>query len=117
MNFNGKRTDKPWGHEILWANGKDYLGKVLYIHPGQKLSLQYHEVKEETIICLEGVITISADKDGPSPIVLHPGQTLHVFPRQIHRFENNTNETVILMEVSSNHPQDVVRIQDNYGRV
>jgi mannose-1-phosphate guanylyltransferase len=112
--FDGERVEKPWGHEVIWAKGKDYVGKIIHINPGQSLSLQYHKVKEETIICLEGIATIRGDKKS---IQLKPGMTHHVFPGDTHQFANYTHSDVVLMEVSSNHLDDVVRIKDRYNRI
>ena len=105
--------EKPWGHEKIWAKTATYVGKKLFIKAGHRLSKQYHEVKEETILVLSGVLTVS-DKDDKI-IEVCPGETFHVVPGQIHRFGANYSN-VELIEVSTNHLGDVIRIEDDYRR-
>jgi len=108
-----KKIDKPWGHEIIWAHTKDYVGKLLHITSGNRLSRQYHNKKEETIYVLRGVL-FNYDADGKVQR-LAPGESFHVTPGQIHRFaalEGN----VEVIEVSTNHLDDVVRLADDYQR-
>ena len=108
-----RKVEKPWGHEIIWAETKDYVGKLLHINAGQRLSLQYHEIKEETVYVLSGTLYIY---DGDGNITkLSSGQSFHVNPLQVHRFgANETN--VEIMEVSTPHLDDVVRLEDDYQR-
>ena len=108
-----RKVEKPWGHEIIWAETKDYVGKLLHIKAGHRLSLQYHKIKEETVYVLSGTLYIY---DGDGKITkLTPGQAFHVQPHQIHRFgANETN--VEIMEVSTPHLDDVVRLEDDYKR-
>ena len=106
-------TDKPWGYEKLWAQTKDYVGKILFIKAGHRLSKQYHVKKEETIYVLRGTLYVY-DKDDKITKI-NPGGTFHVVPEQIHRFGANESN-VELIEVSTNHLDDVVRLEDDYKR-
>ena len=109
-----KKINKPWGYEEVWAQTNDYIAKIIFIAPGHRLSKQYHEKKEETVYVLEGIL-INHDKEDNKEWY-SPGHTLHVTPGQIHRFCATENEYVKIMEVSTNHPTDVVRLDDDYGR-
>ena len=80
---------KPWGKEVIWAETPDYVGKLLYINEGHKLSLQYHEQKEETILVVSGELEIFISghgRRGLSSLKLSEGDTYHVTPNTIHRF-------------------------------
>ena len=118
--LNRKReVIKPWGKEVIWAETKDYVGKLLYINEGHKLSLQYHEEKEETILVVSGdlELTVSGQgRRGISTIKLSTGDTFHVKPGMIHRFAATLGSNVVLTEVSTNHLDDVVRLEDDYDR-
>ena len=112
--------DKPWGHEEIWAQSSRYAGKILVINKGHRLSRQYHRVKEETIMVLEGTLVC---EEGPTEVggeiqrhVMGPGEIFHVRPGTIHRFcAEETN--VRLVEVSTSETADVVRLEDDYRRV
>tara|TARA_A100001011_G_C14076175_1_gene742466 strand:+ start:355 stop:684 length:330 start_codon:yes stop_codon:yes gene_type:complete len=108
-----EKIEKPWGYEIIWANTKDYVGKILVINAGCRLSKQYHEKKEETVYVLEGVL-LNYTESGIEKYL--PGQSLHILPNQIHRFGAVDNRYVKLVEVSTNHLNDVVRLEDDFGR-
>jgi mannose-6-phosphate isomerase len=110
-----KRVDKPWGYEIIWAHTDRYVGKLLHINAGHALSLQYHRVKDETIFVLEGelVLEVGAD-DKRKRLILGPQESFHVTPGTIHRFI--AEQAVVLMEVSTPELDDVVRLEDRYGR-
>tara|TARA_B100001123_G_scaffold74689_1_gene84121 strand:+ start:14685 stop:15014 length:330 start_codon:yes stop_codon:yes gene_type:complete len=108
-----KRIDKPWGHEIIWAVTPDYVGKILHINAGHRLSKQYHEIKEETVYVLEGTL-YNYEEDGCITKVL-PGNAFHVNVGQVHRFGANESH-VRLVEVSTPHLEDVVRLEDDYDR-
>lgn len=109
-----EKIDKPWGYEIIWAKTDKYVGKVLYINSGQKLSLQYHEKKTETIYVNEGFLELHLQDQ---ILTLHKGQSFHIEPNIVHRFAcPNYSEYVELVEVSTPELDDVVRIQDDYGR-
>ena len=118
--LNRKRTvQKPWGCEVIWAETKDYVGKLLYINEGHKLSLQYHEQKEETILVLSGELELTVSdhgRRGISTIKLSKGETFHVLPHTIHRFAATLGTDVVLAEVSTNYLEDVVRLEDDYDR-
>ena len=108
-----KKIEKPWGNEIVWAETEDYVGKILNIRAGGRLSKQYHEIKEETVYVLEGIL-YNYEDDG-SITKVYPGESFHVKPGQIHRFGAN-ERNVKLVEVSTSHLEDVVRLEDDYGR-
>ena len=110
-----KIIKKPWGSESIWALTKDYVGKVLFINKGHRLSRQYHEKKEETILVQSGVLHLEIGKENVEYLELDPGQSYHIKPNTIHRFcARDTN--VILIEVSTPYLHDVVRIEDDYNR-
>jgi mannose-6-phosphate isomerase-like protein (cupin superfamily) len=108
--------DKPWGHEEIFAETNDYVGKILVIREGQALSLQYHEVKEETLRVLDGELEMvtGPDVDNLQALKMGPGVVFHVSPGEIHRMVAVTD--CRLLEVSTNHLDDVVRLEDRYGR-
>jgi len=111
------RREKPWGYEHLWALNQHYAGKFLHIHAGESLSLQYHEVKDETIHVLEGKLRL---RIGPSvsqlqDLVMSPGDSQSIPPGTIHQMESL--EDCVIAEVSTPHLDDVVRLEDRYGRV
>ena len=114
-----KRIEKPWGHEEIWAQTKDYVGKILHIKEGHRLSLQLHNQKEETIKVLSGVLEIvySSTRDGQlKSAVLQPGDSFHISPLMVHRFCATMGTDVDLVEVSTNYLEDVERIEDDYSR-
>jgi mannose-1-phosphate guanylyltransferase len=110
------RRDKPWGYEHLWALNEHYAGKFLHIRAGESLSLQYHEIKDETIHILQGKLRL---RIGPSQselldVILSPGQSQAIPPGTIHQME--ALEDCVIAEVSTPHLTDVVRLEDKYGR-
>ena len=111
---------KPWGHEIHWASTNKYVGKVLHISRGKRLSRQYHQVKDETVYVTRGLLIaeIGLKENGePEEIkYLKTGQSLRIQPGTIHRFCAPIDGHVEVMEVSTPELNDVVRIQDDYGR-
>ncbi|MEX0991161.1 MAG: cupin domain-containing protein [Actinomycetota bacterium] len=114
-----RRVDKPWGHEVIWADTPAYVGKILVIEAGKRLSLQYHEVKDETILVISGRLRLHlADEGGEAGevavTVLGPGESRHVPPRAVHRYE--AIERTELAEVSTPELDDVVRVEDDFGR-
>ena len=109
-----KIVEKPWGFELIWAQTDDYVAKILHIEPKQRLSLQYHEKKEETVYVLEGTLLNYTDSESP-PMEIASGQSFHVKPNQVHRFGAG-KELVRLVEVSTPHLSDVVRMEDDYDR-
>ena len=110
-----KRIEKPWGHEIIWAQTEDYVGKLLHIKAGCRLSKQYHAYKEETIFVMRGEVYNYDENDKVQRIVA--GQSFHVSPGQVHRFAASDTSSVDIIEVSTNFLDDVVRIEDDYQRV
>ena len=116
MKQTPRRVEKPWGHELIWAETEEYAGKTLHIRAGEALSLQYHEQKDETIHLLTGEMTFEA---GASPdrlevIDLKAGESYHVRPGTVHRMTALTDCDVL--EASTPHLSDVIRIDDRYGR-
>lgn len=110
------RVEKPWGYELIWAETSRYVGKILFIRKGQKLSLQYHNVKEETILLHTGSMILTAEEDGRLVEKrLGPGDSHHIPPGMRHRMEAAEDCTVF--EVSTPQLDDVVRLEDIYGRV
>ena len=110
-------VEKPWGHEEIWASNEKYVGKILFIKQGSKLSRQYHEVKDETIYVLEGTLLLEIGKDDNiMRASMKPGDTQRISPGLIHRFCADCGTDVKLIEVSTPELDDVVRIQDDYGR-
>ena len=107
-------VEKPWGFELIWAETDSYVGKLLHINPKQRLSLQYHEKKEETVYVVEGTLLNYTDTESP-PQRIATGQSFHVTPNQVHRF-GAEKEYVELIEVSTPHLDDVVRLADDYER-
>ena len=109
-----KFVQKPWGHELIWAETDGYVAKILHINATQRLSLQYNEQKEETVYVLEGTLLNWTDESSP-PQRYGPGAIFHVKPNQIHRFGAGDG-LVKLVEVSTPHLDDVIRIADDYKR-
>lgn len=112
-----RRVEKPWGHEIHFAlvDGK-YCGKLLHVDEGHALSLQYHERKEETISVQSGrlLFEVGEDEDGLESFELLPGESVHLLPGTRHRMSALV-DTVVL-EASTTELDDVVRLEDRYGR-
>ena len=106
------RTPKPWGYEDLWAQTPHYAGKILHINKGHKLSLQYHMEKWESILVLEGKLTLWLKG---YKMALREGDTYDIPPGTIHRFEAKHGD-VKLAEVSTPQLHDVIRLEDSYGR-
>ena len=116
MQTSAKRVDKPWGYELIFAHTDSYAGKILHIDAGQALSLQYHEVKEETLHLLKGTYELEVEEEGR---MVHremkPGDTYHIAPNTRHRMTTDT-ESCDILEVSTPELDDVVRLEDRYGR-
>ena len=110
-----KKIEKPWGYEIWWANSEKYAGKFLHINPNSRLSLQYHEIKEETIYVMKGTLSLWESENDKDVKFLNPGSVYHVSPGKVHRFGAGS-ESVMLCEVSSPELDDVVRLSDDYKR-
>jgi mannose-6-phosphate isomerase len=110
------RVDKPWGYEIRWAVTERYAGKIIHIDRGHQLSLQYHVQKEESIHVLSGVMDLLLESNSGEVEVhrLTAGMSAHIRPGRKHRFI--AAENTDLVEVSSPEIDDVVRLEDSYGR-
>jgi len=109
-------VEKPWGHENRWAITDKYLGKILHISPGHKLSRQYHEQKDESIYVLEGKLILEIGKDPEiQKIILDQGASWRITPNTVHRFAA-PSEGCVLIEVSTPEIEDVVRLEDDYNR-
>ena len=110
-----KRVEKPWGYEIHWAHTDRYVGKILHINAGHALSLQYHLKKDETIYVHSGRLRYEIERDGTMVTLdLGPGDSLHVTPGTIHRM--TAVEDTDVLEASTPEIDDVVRLEDRYGR-
>lgn len=111
------KIDKPWGYELIWARTDKYVGKILHIENGFSLSLQYHKIKEETIMVKSGVLTLElGDAENKILLTLKENDVHHINPGVIHRMSALDGD-VDVIEVSTAELEDVVRLADNYGRV
>jgi mannose-6-phosphate isomerase len=111
-----RKVEKPWGWELVWAEADDYVGKLLFVRAGESLSLQYHDVKDESWLVQEGRARLElGDVDGELEVVeIAPGDAYRFRPRTVHRITAIEDTTVV--EVSTNRLTDVVRLEDRYGR-
>ncbi|MCB9761969.1 MAG: cupin [Alphaproteobacteria bacterium] len=111
-----RRVEKPWGHEEVWAETDRYVGKVLFIRRGFRLSLQHHEVKDEHVRVARGAMLLELE-DSQGQLVaqeMHPGDQRHIPPGRRHRMTAISDCEVF--EVSTPELDDVVRHEDDYGR-
>jgi len=110
------KVDKPWGYELRWAITDRYLGKVLHLKKGEALSLQYHERKDECLYVIKGAIDMEVG--GPDGKMtthrMRAGDTVHLTPGTRHRL--TAIEETDIFEVSTPEIDDVVRLEDRYGR-
>jgi mannose-6-phosphate isomerase len=111
-----RRVEKPWGHEIIWAHADQYVGKLIVIETGRRLSFQYHEAKDEWIYVLSGrlLLTLEDEAGLVEDHELGPGESAHVAVYRKHRYR--AIDTCTLIEVSTPELEDVVRIEDDFGR-
>jgi mannose-6-phosphate isomerase len=111
-----KRVEKPWGHEIWWAETPEYAGKVLIVQAGHALSLQLHREKDESSYLFSGRLRLTSGtaESRLEKQILEPGQSWRVEPGTIHSIE--ALEDSVIFEVSTPHLDDVVRLSDRYGR-
>jgi mannose-6-phosphate isomerase-like protein (cupin superfamily) len=110
------QVEKPWGFENRWATTGHYLGKVLHINAGEALSLQYHRRKDESILVIHGAMDLDLEDDDGA-IERHrmvPGDTRRILPGRQHRM--TAVDDCDVFEVSTPDPDDVVRLEDRYGR-
>ena len=111
-----RKIEKPWGYELVFAHTDRYVGKILHVEPGQALSLQYHEKKDETLYLAQGSVELEVEEGGR--MVTHQlgtGQSYHVRPFTRHRMVAGP-DGCDLFEVSTPELEDVVRLEDRYGR-
>ena len=111
-----RRVEKPWGHELLWAHTDRYVGKIIVIDAGKRLSLQRHVVKDESIYVISGRLRLTLeDESGTIGVMeLGAGDHHHIPTGRIHRFE--AVERTELMEISTPELDDVIRLEDDFGR-
>ncbi|HXI13581.1 MAG TPA: cupin [Thermoanaerobaculia bacterium] len=110
-----ERVDKPWGYELIWARGSAYVGKILHVNAGHSLSLQYHERKEETLLLTSGEVRLTLRSgDDERIVMMREHDVFHIPPRLIHRIEAIVDSDIT--EVSTTELDDVVRLEDRYGR-
>lgn len=112
-----RHVAKPWGHETIWAANELHIGKILHIRAGHRLSVQFHRQKDETVYLLSGEIRycVQLEEDSaPADTHLRVGEAFRVTPGTVHYMEAVTDCDVL--EVSTPHLDDVVRIEDAYGR-
>jgi mannose-6-phosphate isomerase-like protein (cupin superfamily) len=114
--FTPRRVEKPWGYELIWAEAEDYVGKVLFVRAGQALSLQYHEEKDESWFVQEGRASLELGLVGRALRTLEivAGDAFRYRPGTVHRVTGIEDTTIL--EVSTPHLDDVVRLDDRYGR-
>ncbi len=109
------RVEKPWGYELWWAQTDRYVGKLIHVNKGHALSLQYHNLKDETIFLHSGKLLFEIEEGGAmTRRELNPGERVHVTPKTVHRM--TAIEDSDIFEVSTPELHDVVRLEDRYGR-
>jgi mannose-6-phosphate isomerase-like protein (cupin superfamily) len=110
-----RHVPKPWGYELIFAKTDRYVGKILHVNEGESLSLQYHEMKDETLYVVEGELRLTIESEGDRrELALRKGEAFHIPPRLIHRMEAVVDTDVA--EVSTPELDDVIRLEDRYGR-
>jgi mannose-6-phosphate isomerase-like protein (cupin superfamily) len=115
--FEPERVEKPWGYELIWALTEDYVGKLLSVNAGHQLSLQFHKQKDESWYVLEGRAELEfagAGEKATTSEVVTPGAAFRIRPGTVHRIR--ALEDTLVLEVSTPHLEDVVRLEDTYGR-
>lgn len=115
-SFEARRVEKPWGYELIWAEAEEYVGKLLHVRAGHALSLQYHEVKDESWLVQEGRASLELGEVGGelATVEVRPGDAFRYRPGTVHRI--TAVEDTVILEVSTPHLDDVVRLDDRYGR-
>ncbi|MGH3066661.1 MAG: cupin domain-containing protein [Gaiellaceae bacterium] len=113
---NPRKVEKPWGWELVWAEADAYVGKLLFVRAGESLSLQYHEAKDESWLVQEGRARLELAAVGGEleAIEIAPGDAFRFRPRTVHRV--TALEDTLVVEVSTTQLDDVVRLEDRYGR-
>jgi mannose-6-phosphate isomerase len=115
--FEPRKVEKPWGYELIWAEADDYVGKVLFIKAGESLSLQFHRVKDESWLVQSGRAKLELGSTGDAVLkeeVIAAGASFRFQPGTVHRV--TALEDTTILEVSTAHLDDVVRLDDRYGR-
>ncbi len=116
MTQDVTRVEKPWGYELHWAKTDRYVGKLIHVNAGHALSLQYHNRKDETIYLHSGRLVFEIAEQGKDLVrrEMHPGERVHITPLTVHRM--TAIEDSDIFEVSTPELDDVVRLEDRYGR-
>jgi mannose-6-phosphate isomerase-like protein (cupin superfamily) len=117
FSFQPDRVEKPWGYELIWAKAEDYAGKMLFVRAGQTLSLQFHREKDESWYVLEGRAEVELGEAGQAVLkaeVVGPGAAFRFKPGTVHRVRAVEDTTIL--EVSTPQLDDIVRLEDAYGR-
>lgn len=112
-----EKVEKPWGHELIWSKTDHYAGKILFVKAGESLSLQFHKVKDEAWYILSGRAELELGGPGESVLnseVVAAGAAFHFPPGTVHRV--TAVEDTTIFEVSTPELEDVVRLEDRYGR-
>lgn len=115
--FEPRKVEKPWGYELIWAEADEYVGKVLFIKAGESLSLQFHRVKDESWLVQSGRAKLELGSPGDAVLneeVIAAGASFRFRPGTVHRV--TALEDTTILEVSTAHLDDVVRLEDRYGR-
>ncbi len=115
--FDVKKVEKPWGHELIWALTDRYCGKVLFVKAGSALSLQFHKEKDESWLVQSGKAKLELGDAGQALLneeLIGPGAAFRYRPGTVHRV--TAIEDTTILEVSTPHLDDVVRLEDLYGR-
>jgi mannose-6-phosphate isomerase len=117
FSFQPDRVEKPWGHELIWAKAEGYAGKLLFVSAGQALSLQFHREKDESWYVLEGRAELQLGEAGQAVLkteIVGPGAAFRFRPGTVHRVRAVEDTTIL--EVSTPELEDIVRLEDEYGR-
>ncbi len=115
--FEPHKVEKPWGHELIWAEAEAFVGKILFVKAGESLSLQFHNVKDESWLIQEGRAKLELGSAGDAMLkheVVGPGAAFRFRPGTVHRVTALEDTTIV--EVSTAQLDDVVRLEDRYGR-
>jgi mannose-6-phosphate isomerase len=115
--FEPRKVEKPWGHELIWATTERYVGKLLFVKAGESLSLQFHRVKDESWLIHDGRVKVELGSAGDALLsqeVVGPGAAFRFRAGTVHRV--TALEDTTILEVSTPELDDVVRLEDRYGR-
>jgi len=115
--FEPRKVEKPWGYELVWAVTDRYVGKLLFVGAGHSLSLQFHREKDEAWLVQSGRAKLELGETGSGTLleeVIGPGAAFHFAPGTVHRVTALEDTTIV--EVSTPQLDDVVRLEDAYGR-